>query len=96
MNQYNWQLPDWPKFQYSLEPFYDRLLSISEKSGLINGKITHLEKKLQTEAYINLLVEEATKTSEIEGEYINRPDVRSSIFCQHKSSSENSNLAHTR
>lgn len=79
MSKYNWQLPDWPNFQYNLEPLYDRLLSISEKSGLINGKIAHLEKNLQTEAYINLLVEEAIKTSEIEGGYINRPDVRSSI-----------------
>lgn len=79
MNRYNWQMPDWPNFQYSLEAFYDRLLFISEKAGLINGKLLHLEKSLQTEAMINLLVEEAMKTSEIEGEYISRPDVRSSI-----------------
>jgi Fic family protein len=79
MKIYNWQMPDWPNFKYNVDSLYEQLLLISEKSGLIKGKLAHLEKKLQTEALINLLVEEAIKTSQIEGEYISRPDVRSSI-----------------
>ena len=55
------------------------MLAIAEKTGLIRGKLSHLAENLQTEAMINLMVEEAVKTSEIEGEYISRPDVRSSI-----------------
>lgn len=79
MKTYNWQQPDWPLFQYDLSNIHETLLSIAEKTGLIGGKLTHLTENLQTEAMINLMVEEAVKTSEIEGEYISRPDVRSSI-----------------
>lgn len=79
MTTYNWQQPDWPNFQYNLSTVHETLFSIAEKMGLISGKLTHLAENLQTEAMLNLMVEEAVKTSEIEGEYINRLDVRSSI-----------------
>jgi Fic family protein len=79
MTIYNWQQIDWPHFRYDLSQMQTTLLSIAEKTGFINGKLTHLAKNLQTEAMINFMIEEAVKTSEIEGEYINRPDVRSSI-----------------
>lgn len=77
--RYNWQQPDWPNFHYDLSDLYETLIAIAEKTGRIQGKISHLDKDLQTEALISLMVEEAVKTSEIEGEYISRPDVRSSI-----------------
>src|SRR3990167_843479 len=79
MNAYNWQQPDWPNFQYDLSTVHETLFSIAEKMGLISGKLAHLAENLQTEAILNLMVEEAVKTSEIEGEYISRLDVRSSI-----------------
>jgi Fic family protein len=79
MKRFNWQRSDWPNFRYDLTTIYEILLSIAEKAGLIHGKLAHLDEKLQTEALVNLMVEEAVKTSEIEGEYISRPDVRSSI-----------------
>jgi Fic family protein len=79
MSKYNWQMPDWPHFYYDLADSQDALIAIAEKSGFIKGKITHLTNELQTEAVINLMVEEAVKTSEIEGEFVSRPDVRSSI-----------------
>ena len=76
---YNWQRKDWPHFQYDLTTIHEALQTIAEKSGLIRGKIAHLSQELQTEAMIDLMVEEAVKTSQIEGEFINRPDIRSSI-----------------
>ena len=79
MKIYNWQQPDWPNFHYDLTELYEKLLSISEKIGLISGKFGHLNKGLRSETLINLLVEEAVKTSEIEGEHISRIDIRSSI-----------------
>lgn len=79
MKTYNWQHSDWPHFQYDLSCIEDILFAIAEKTGLINGKLCHLSEKLKTETLINLMVEEAVKTSEIEGEYISRPDIRSSI-----------------
>src|SRR3990167_134907 len=79
MTKYNWQLTDWPHFQYDLSTLHESLLTIAEKSGLIRGKLAHLEQSQQMEAMIDLMIEEAVKSSEIEGEYISRPDVRSSI-----------------
>ena len=79
METYNWQQPDWPNFRYDLSTIDEILFSIAEKAGFISGKLTHLEKDLQTEVMINCMVEEAVKTSEIEGEYISRPDIRLSI-----------------
>lgn len=79
MMTYNWQQSDWPNFRYDLSTIYETLFSIAEKAGLIRGKVSHLAENQQTEAMINLMVEEAVKTSKIEGEYISRPDVRSSI-----------------
>lgn len=79
MTTYNWQQKDWPHFTYDLRPVEGQLFLIAEKMGLITGKLSHLSEQLQTDTLINLMVEEAIKTSEIEGEKINRPDVRSSI-----------------
>jgi len=79
MTTYNWQQSDWPHFKYDLTTLYEVLLAISEKTGAISGKINHLSKNLQTEALINLMVEEAIKTSKIEGEHLQDADVRSSI-----------------
>jgi Fic family protein len=79
MKTYNWQQPDWPHFRYDLTAIHGPLLLIAEKMGLISGKLAHLTENLQTETLINLMVEEAVKTAEIEGEHISRPDIRSSI-----------------
>lgn len=76
---YNWQQSDWPHFRYNLSEVYAVLITIAEKSGLVAGKFAHLSKEVQTEAQINILIEEAMKTSEIEGEFLNREDVRFSI-----------------
>ena len=79
MSTWNWQQTDWPNFRYDLSALYPSLLTISEKMGLLNGNLSHLTKNLQSDALINLIVEEAVKTSEIEGEHISRIDIRSSI-----------------
>lgn len=77
--KYNWQQSDWPHFRYELENIHEILFSIAEKMGRASGQLSNLPLDLQTEVMINLMVEEAIKSSGIEGEYINRPDVRSSI-----------------
>ncbi len=79
MTIYNWQLTDWPHFQYDLSSMYETLFSIAEKMGFIRGEFDHVAENLKTETIIDLMVEEAVKTSEIEGEYIQREDVWSSI-----------------
>jgi Fic family protein len=79
MRTWDWQQPDWPNFRYDLSDIYPLLLSIAEKMGFLSSNLLHMSDTLRTDALINLMVEEAVKTSEIEGEQINRIDVRSSI-----------------
>lgn len=76
---YNWQLPDWPSFSYNLEVVEDILFVIAEKVGHVTGVLKALPADAQTDAMLNLMVSEAIKTSEIEGEFLSRQDVLSSI-----------------
>ncbi|NBX65526.1 MAG: Fic family protein [Proteobacteria bacterium] len=76
---YNWQLPDWPKFQYDLKGIEDQLFIFAEKAGHISGLMQGLPNKTQEEAILDLMVFEAIKTSQIEGENLLRSDVMSSI-----------------
>lgn len=79
MATYNWQQNDWPFFRYSLEEVEDDLLLFSEKVGRVSGILEALPENSRTEAIIDIILTEAIKTSEIEGEYPNRTDVLSSI-----------------
>ncbi|HRO43719.1 MAG TPA: Fic family protein [Flavipsychrobacter sp.] len=79
MEVYNWQKKDWLSFRYSLRNAEDELLLLAEKTGKISGAVNALPENLKTETLIDIIVSEAIKTSEIEGEYMNRQDVMSSI-----------------
>ncbi len=77
--KYNWQQADWPDFTYDLESVEDTLFSLAERVGRVSGLLKGLPENAQTEATIDMMVSEAIKTSEIEGEYLSRQDVISSI-----------------
>jgi Fic family protein len=76
---YNWQQPDWPDFSYELQPVEDLLIAIAENIGLVSGMLQAMNDETQREAIIQMMVAEAMKTSAIEGEYLSRQDVISSI-----------------
>ncbi len=76
---YNWELPDWPDFKFDLSSIEDTLLAFAMETGHINGLLQAMPNDLQMETIIQTMVSEAIKTSEIEGEYLSRQDVVSSI-----------------
>jgi len=76
---YNWQQKDWPNFTFDLSGIEDELLLFAEKSGHVSGILRALPEDARMEAIIEIMVAEAIKTSEIEGEYFSRKDVMSSI-----------------
>ncbi len=76
---YNWQQKDWPEFRFDLSGIEDALFSFAEESGHVSGILKTMPEALQTELMLNLMVSEAVKTSAIEGEYLSRTDVVSSI-----------------
>ena len=79
MATYNWQKEDWTQFKYSLNGVEDELLLFSEKFGRVSGILEGLPEETKLEAVIDIILAEAIKTSEIEGEYPSRKDVLSSI-----------------
>jgi Fic family protein len=79
MARYNWQLKNWPNFEYSLQSIEDEVFLLAEKTGKVTGILNALPETTQMEAVVDIMVAEAIKTSEIEGEYLSRKDVLSSI-----------------
>lgn len=76
---WNWQHPDWPRFQFErapLEPLEARFL---HQSGLFAGSVRHIPRADQEQITVELIGEEAFHTSEIEGELLNRDSLQSSI-----------------
>jgi Fic family protein len=76
---YNWQHKDWPNFHYDIGEMQDLFFRFSEKTGRVSGQLSALTDALQMETIVDLMVAEAIKSSEIEGERLSRPDVMSSI-----------------
>jgi Fic family protein len=79
MATYNWQQEDWPHFKFSLDGVEDDLLIFSEKAGRVSGILEGLPEETRQEVIVDIILAEAIKTSEIEGEYPSRKDVLSSI-----------------
>jgi Fic family protein len=76
---WNWQQRDWPEFTYdsnALEPLERQFLL---QSGEFIGACKHIGADDQETLKIELISEEAVKTSEIEGEILNRDSVQSSL-----------------
>lgn len=76
---YNWQQKDWPEFSFDEDIVLDKILAYTERMGRVSGMVSALSDEVETEVVIAALVAEAVKTSEIEGEFISREDVMSSI-----------------
>jgi Fic family protein len=77
--KYNWQQANWPEFTFDLSGIEEKLYAFSEKTGLISGILKSLSEDTRMEAIVEVMVAEAIKTSEIEGEFLSRKDVMSSI-----------------
>lgn len=76
---YNWQHKNWPQFKFDSSSIDHELMRFMFKAGELRGLISGLPEAVSTETIIQIMVSEAIKTSEIEGEIINRNDIMSSI-----------------
>ena len=70
---------DWPNFIWNNDELFDIITKVSFKQGELLGKMQSLGFDFRQEALLNNLTEEITKSSEIEGELLNKDEVRSSI-----------------
>lgn len=76
---YNWQKEDWPNFSYDLNDVESMLYEYERRLGQSTGVAESLSTEVLIEQILSIMVEEAIKTSEIEGEYMSRKDVMSSM-----------------
>ena len=76
---YIYQNTDWHKFVWDGEIIQNILLKIKKAQGFLFGKMSNLGFEVQNNATLQTLTENIIKSSEIEGELLDRRSVRSSI-----------------
>jgi Fic family protein len=77
--RWNWEQSDWPNFSYdeqALDPLEREFLL---HAGELMGVFRHVSADDRDQIRVDLISEEAIKTSAIEGEYLDRASVQSSL-----------------
>lgn len=76
---YLWERADWPSLTWDVESLSTQLATVSRQQGRLLGRMEALGFDLRDEAHLHTLTEDVVKSSEIEGEKLDRDQVRSSI-----------------
>ena len=79
MNVYIYQQDDWPNFKWNSDEFVGLLSEARNLQGRLFGKMESLGFDLRNEAFLDTLTLDVLKSSEIEGEFLNSDQVRSSV-----------------
>ena len=77
--KWNWQQDDFGKFTYDNREVGLLEIDYSRQSGFSLGLARHLSREDQNDLIVELVCNEAIKTSEIEGEFLDREILQSSI-----------------
>ena len=77
--KWNWQQPDWPQFRWESAPLAALEAQFLQQAGILIGSVKHLADDDRAAITIDIMTGEALKTSEIEGEVLNRDSVQSSL-----------------
>lgn len=76
---WNWQQEKWPQFTFDTKTLQDLECQFVQNIGMVTGVLKHIKKDSKYDLLVEILSTEALKTSEIEGEILNRESVQSSI-----------------
>ena len=76
---WNWQHTNWPEFIYSPDKLESYEKEFLYKAGIFLGSLKHVADEDRDALKVDLISDEAFKTSEIEGEALNRDSLQSSI-----------------
>jgi len=76
---WNWQLPDWPNFQFDPVALAPMEAEFLRQSGVFIGTVRHISDPERLQLFVDLIGDEALHTSEIEGEVLNRASLQSSL-----------------
>lgn len=76
---YIWKQQEWPELSWDERRLSKLLGAVSQEQGRLLGKMESIGFDLRSEAHLLTLTEDVVKSSEIEGEKLERDQVRSSI-----------------
>ena len=76
---WNWQKNGWPQFTYKKSALANLEARFLHQSGVFLGALKHVSAEDKDTLIVDLMSTEALKTSEIEGEILNRDSLQSSI-----------------
>ena len=76
---WNWQQKTWPEFVYDADALSDYESQFLHRAGVMHGSLKHISEEDKESLTVDLMSVEALKTSEIEGEILNRDSLQSSI-----------------
>jgi Fic family protein len=76
---YIWQCIDWPNFKWEEALVSPLLNSVQERQARLLGMLSALGFDMQKQTALESMTEDVVRSSEIEGELLNRDSVRSSI-----------------
>jgi Fic family protein len=76
---WNWQTAEWPNWAWNFEKLRDAEQTYLLQAGKLLGVWSHLSDNDRDTANIELLTDEAVRTSAIEGEILDRDSVQSSM-----------------
>lgn len=79
MPTYIHELSDWPIFRWRDDEVSSRLAHVRHRQGRLIGRMEGLGFEFKSEAVLQILTEEILKSSEIEGEILDKERLRSSI-----------------
>ncbi len=79
MTTYIHELEGWPSFRWSSQDLIEQLAAVRHRQGRLLGRMEALGFELRAEAVLQTLTEDVLKSSEIEGEILDKDQVRSSI-----------------
>ena len=72
---WSWQNADWPNFRYDAPSLTLLERKFLQSAGEVIGAVRHFNEDDSNQLRIELLSDEAVKTSEIEGEFLDRVSV---------------------
>ncbi|MHB8057386.1 MAG: Fic family protein [Desulfuromonadaceae bacterium] len=79
MTNYIHELPEWPSFRWNQDALLQRLVAVRHQQGRLIGRMESIGFSSRAEAVLNTLTQDVLKSSEIEGEILDKDQVRSSI-----------------
>ncbi len=86
---WNWKTKEWPHFTFKEEALEPLERSFLQQNGVALGAFKHVKQDEKDQLLVQILSDEAIKTSEIEGEFLDRASIQESI-------KKNLGLAYTR